>query len=90
MPKKIEIEITELRSKPKIPEKVYKPKSLGQKIVEAFLKKNIKYGQVKVPEGKSVNGVARGIGRFLKGHTEYKVNLLGSDKEKGVVYLEAK
>ena len=82
------IEITELKTKPKIPKKVYKVKSLSQKIVEAFNNENIKYGSVKIPEGKSVIGIARGIGRFLNENKEYKIKLLGSDEEKRVIYLE--
>jgi len=41
-------------------------KSISREIVEEFNNSGLKYALVQVPEGKTVKGIARGIGKVLK------------------------
>jgi hypothetical protein len=41
-------------------------KSISREIVEEFNNSGLKYALVQVPEGKTVKGVARGIGKVVK------------------------
>ena len=41
-------------------------KSVSREIVEEFNSSGLKYALVQVPEGKTVKGIARGIGKVLK------------------------
>lgn len=41
-------------------------KSVSKEIVEEFRDSELKYALVLVPQGKSVKGIARGIGRVIK------------------------
>lgn len=41
-------------------------KSVSREIVEEFLDSKLKYALVRVPEGKTVKGIASGIGRVIK------------------------
>lgn len=41
-------------------------KSVSREIVEEFNNSGLKYAIVRVPEGKTVKGMARGIGKVIK------------------------
>jgi len=41
-------------------------KSISREIVEEFNNSGLKYALIQVPEGKTVKGIARGIGKVLK------------------------
>lgn len=41
-------------------------KSVSREIVEEFNNSRLKYALVQVPEGKTVKGIARGIGKVIK------------------------
>jgi hypothetical protein len=41
-------------------------KSVSREIVEEFKDSSLKYALVRVPEGKTVKGIARGIGKVIK------------------------
>jgi len=41
-------------------------KSISREIVEEFNNSKLKYALVRVPEGKTVKGIARGIGKVIK------------------------
>ena len=41
-------------------------KSVSREIVEEFNDSNLKYALIRVPEGKTVKGIARGIGKVIK------------------------
>ncbi len=41
-------------------------KSVSKEIVEEFRNSELKYALVSVPQGKTVKGIARGIGRVIK------------------------
>ncbi len=41
-------------------------KSISREIVEEFDNSRLKYALVRVPEGKTVKGIARGIGKVIK------------------------
>ncbi len=41
-------------------------KSVSREIVEEFNNSSLKYALIRVPEGKTVKGIARGIGKVIK------------------------
>lgn len=41
-------------------------KSVSREIVEEFNNSELKYALVRVPEGKTVKGIARGVGKVIK------------------------
>ncbi len=59
-----------LRIVDKKPEKkirVKKPvKSISREMVDEFISSGLKYAVARVPEGKTVKGIARGIGKVIK------------------------
>jgi len=41
-------------------------KSVSREIVEEFNNSGLKYALIQVPEGKTVKGIARGVGKVMK------------------------
>lgn len=61
-------------------------KSVSREIVEEFNNSSLKYALVQIPEGKTVKGIARGIGKVLKNMKLSKIEVYVTTDDEVALY----
>lgn len=61
-------------------------KSISREIVEEFNSSGLKYALVQVPEGKTVKGIARGIGKVIKNMRLRKIEVYVTTDDEVALY----
>lgn len=90
MAEKKEFSITILEEEPVVKQKVYRKKGFTVKMVEQFLDGDGNFAEIKLLGDKEAVAVARTLGRVIKKRYSDRVEYLGRDDKKNVVYLKRK